>query len=127
MTATKSTDPAERLGERFVAYLFEEFQGTKHVRRVATWIGFLLKAIQHIAGDTIRLHQTRQITFEYRKRKFKARYNHKLGGRGGIEIVEILPGRGSPDGEVLLEVTNLAEAEKAYHTMKRTLDAFIKR
>ena len=33
----------ERLADYFVNYLFDEFQGTRHVRRVATWIGFLRK------------------------------------------------------------------------------------
>ena len=29
----------ERLANGFVSYLFDEYQGTKHVHRVATWIG----------------------------------------------------------------------------------------
>jgi hypothetical protein len=34
----------ELLADHFVNYIFDTYQGTRHVRRVATWIGFLLKA-----------------------------------------------------------------------------------
>src|ERR1041385_4370553 len=101
----------ERLADHFVNYLFDTYRGSRHVRRVATWIGFLLKAIENVADGPIRPNRERQIAFSYRGRKFKTRYNHKVGARGGIEIVEVLPGRGAPTGGVVIQVTNLSEAE----------------
>jgi hypothetical protein len=64
--------------------------------------------------------------FDYNERQFKAKYNHKTGPRGGIEIIEVLHGRGAPEGNSVLQVTNLADAEDCYLTLKKRLDTFIK-
>ena len=119
------SDSTERLADHFVNYLFDEYKGTKHVRRVATWIGFLLKAVEGVAGGTIRLNRKRQVTFEYDARQFKARYNHKAGVRGGIDVVEVLPLQGSPDGPVIVSITSLAEAEAVYQSLQANLDAYV--
>jgi hypothetical protein len=95
------------------------------VRRVATWIGFLLRALAPVAGNSLRLNRARQVVFEYRGRRFKARFNHQAAFRGGIDIVEVLPGRGEPDGDIVIRVTSLAEAEEAHHSMQESLDHFI--
>ena len=125
MGTRSNVDPMEWLADRFVSYLFDEYRGTRHVRRVATWIGFALKAIQRVAGPTLRLSRSRQITFERSGHKFKARYNHKAGPRGGIEIVEVLPGRGMPDGETVVQITSLAQAEDLYRNLEQKLDEFL--
>jgi hypothetical protein len=117
---------AERLADHFVSYLFDQYQGSRHVRRVASWIGFIIKAIEKIAGPRLRQNRQRQIMFDYKDRQFKAKYNHRAGSRGGIEIIEVLPGRGAPEGKTVIQVTNLAEAEDCYRTLKGRLDAFIK-
>jgi hypothetical protein len=39
----------------------------------------------------------RQLFFESKGRRYKARYNHELRFRGGIEIVEVGVGRGAPE------------------------------
>jgi hypothetical protein len=122
-TAATSID---RIADHFVNYLFDEYQGSRHVRRVATWIGFLLKAIEHTADSgSIQQNRTRQLTFEYRNHRFKARYDHHASARGGIEIVEVLPGQGAPDGGFVTRVTNLGEAEAAYQSLQQVLDGFI--
>jgi hypothetical protein len=54
----------------------------------------------------------------------KAKYNHEVGARGGIEIVEVLSGRGAPEGDVVIQVRNLAEAEDCYLTLRARLDSF---
>ena len=36
---------------------------------------------------------------------------HHAGPRGGIETVEVLPARGSPEGDLVVPITNLGEAE----------------
>jgi hypothetical protein len=123
---TSSADSVESLANSFVSYLFDEYKGIRHVRRVASWLGFLLKAIERVAGSTIRKNYTRQIIFEYRGHQFKAKYNHKAGTRGGIDIVEVLPGRGSREGKLAIRMTNLAEAEQVYHSLERQLNSFIK-
>ncbi len=87
----------ERLADHLVNYLFDGYQGTRHVRRVATWVGFLLKAIEKLPGANPRPNRSRQVVFDYGGHAFRARYRHDLGSRGGVEFVEMLPGRGRPD------------------------------
>lgn len=116
---------AELLADYFVAYLFDKYRGTRHVRRVATWIGFLLKAIERLPRASFTRQRSRQLMFDYRGRRFKVRYNHKIGARGGIQFVEVLPGRGAPEGAVALNVGSLAQAENAYRKLRKTLDKFV--
>ena len=115
----------ERMADHFVNYLFDESKGSMHVRRVATWIGFVLKGIERVSGGTLSRNRIRQVTFEYRSRRFKARYNHQIGGRGGLEIVEVLPGRGAPEGQVAVSIANLDEAEAVYESLGQRLDQFV--
>jgi hypothetical protein len=123
--ANSTTISAERLADHFVNYLFDTYQGTRHVRRVATWIGFLLKAIENLPGAHLWQRRQRQVGFDYAGRSFKAKYNHKAGTRGGIEFVEVLPGRGQPEGDVAVQITSLDEAGSIYHDLESRLDAFI--
>jgi hypothetical protein len=126
--ATATTVSVERLADYFVNYLFDRYQGTRHVRRVATWIGFLLKAIERAAAGSLRASRTRQITFHYKGRRFKARYRHRVGNglpRGGIQIVEVFPRRGAPEGSVAVSVTSLSQAEDVYRKLEALLDTFI--
>lgn len=122
----RTRDPIEPLADHFVAYLFDRYKGTRHVRRVASWVGFILKAVEKAADGPIRQNRERQIVFRYSGRKFKARYNHRAGMRGGIDIVEVVPGQGAPDGEIVLRITNLTEAENAYLNLDRALHGFVR-
>jgi hypothetical protein len=122
---TKQVVSLDRAADYFVNYMFDEYKGSMHVRRVATWLGLLLLAIERVADDGLARKRIRQIVFTYRGRRFKARYNHKAGLRGGIEFVECLSGRGSKDGEVAITVTNLKEAERVYRRLGKLLDEFI--
>jgi len=117
---------SEKLANHFVSYLFDQYKGSRHVRRVASWIGFLILALEKIAGSSLRQNQKRQIMFEYKGRQFKARYNHKTGTRGGIDIIEVLRKKGSPEGGIVFKIKNLAEAEDCYLSLKSRLDSFIK-
>ena len=98
-----------------------------HVHRVASWIGMILKGIERSGAEKINFNRTRQLTFEYRGKKFKVRYNHQIRRRGGIEIVEILPGRGTPDGEVVFQARNIRDAEDIYLGLGRLLDQVLDR
>jgi xanthine dehydrogenase molybdopterin-binding subunit B len=115
---------AERLADHFISYLFDQYKGSRHVRRVASWIGFIVKAAEKLGGSTLRQNRERQIMFTYKRRQFKAKYNHEVGARGGIQIVEVLPGRGSPEGDTVIQIKNLSEAENCYLTLKARLDSF---
>lgn len=123
---TRKTVSAELLADHFVNYLFDEYQGSLHVRRVTTWIGFLLKAVEKISGAEFTRNRVRQVLFDYKGRRFKVRFNHKVGRRGGIEFVEIRPGRGQPDGDIAVEVASLKDAETVYRDLRKQLNAFIK-
>jgi hypothetical protein len=122
---TNLSNTAERLADHFVSYLFDQYKGSRHVRRVASWIGFIIKAIERIAGSTLSQNRQRQITFEYKGRQFKAKYDHKAGPRGGIDIIEVLPGRGAPEGGTVTKITDLTEAEDFYRSPEIKFDSFI--
>jgi hypothetical protein len=109
---------SEKLADHFVNYLFEEFQGVRHVRRVASWVGLIVLGIEKLSSGKWRIPRDRQLRFEYKGQSFKAKYNHATGPRGGIDIVEILPGRGSPEGRTVVSISSLAEAEQFYRKPK---------
>jgi hypothetical protein len=116
----------ERLADYLVYYLSRHYPGSRHVMRVGSWIGFLLSAIERLPGvENLRLSRARQVTFDYRGRHFKARYSHGIRPRGGIEFVEVLPGRGRPEGDTVLRVASLASAEVVYSELKTALDRFV--
>jgi hypothetical protein len=81
--------------------------------------------VQSLPGAIPTIRRSRQIGFRYQKHDFKIRYSHSASRRGGIEIVEVLSGRGAPEGTVVLTVTNLLEAEQAYRNLRTDLDAAI--
>jgi hypothetical protein len=118
---------AELLADHFVNYLFDEYRGSRHVRRVASWVGLIVLGIQRVAGNNWKVPRNRQLRFEFQGRSFKAKYNHRAGTRGGIDIVEILEGRGSPEGETVASVTNLREAENFYNSAPVLLRRFVSR
>ena len=115
----------DQVANHFVNYLFDQYQGSRHVRRVASWIGMILKGIERAGAANIRFHRSRQLTFEYKGQKFKARYNHSIPSRGGIEILEVLSGRGTPDGNLVYRAGNLKDAEDIYLNLSRFLDKTI--
>lgn len=121
-TATLSS---EQLADYFMKYLVENYSDSRHVRRVATWVGFILKAIERASGGNFSLNRSRQIHFEYRGHTFKAKYHHHAGVKGGIQIIEVLPSQGSPEGAKAMSITNLDEAEVAYQSLEQRLDAVI--
>ena len=106
--------PAERLANHFVDYLFDEYRGARHVRRVASWVGLVVLGIAKLAGTNWKVPRDRQLKFDHAGRSYRARYNHKAGPRGGIEIVEVLPGRGSPVSKPVTTIKSLREAEDFY-------------
>ncbi len=83
------------------------------MRRVASWVGLIVLGIEKLTGSR-KIPRTRQLRFEYAGRSFKAKYNHKTGPRGGIDIVEIVSGRGSPEGRTVASIKNLEEAARFY-------------
>jgi hypothetical protein len=109
---------SERIADYFVSYLYAQYPGDMHVRRVASWIGLIVLGIDKLA-DRRYIPRSRQLRFEYDGRTFKAKFNHHAGTgsglkRGGIDIVEIVEGRGSPEGSTVCSITNLAEAARFY-------------
>jgi hypothetical protein len=105
---------AERMAEHFVNYLFEGYAGNaRHVRRVAAWLGLLALGIDKIK-DNWYGSNSRQLIFEKDGQKYKVRYNHGIKPNGGIEIVEVTSGRGSPDGAVVLQIASLYESARFY-------------
>jgi hypothetical protein len=112
----------DRLADHFVNYLFDTYKGSRHVRRVASWVGLIVKGIEKLNGN-LYIPRDRQLRFDYKGRTFKAKFNHRAGGsqRGGIEIVEILPGRGSPEGKAVRSITNLDEAAAFYDSPNKGL------
>ena len=114
----------ERLADHFITYLFENYPNSRHVRRVAFWVGLIVLAIDRI-GDERGLWHKRQLRFTCYNRAFKVRYNHKIPKRGGIEIVEILPAQGNPDGKTVIALASLTEAEIFYQDAELILRQFV--
>jgi hypothetical protein len=113
----------ERIADHFISYLYTEYPGDMHVRRVASWVGLLVLGIDKLA-DRRYVPRSRQLRFDYDGRSYKAKFNHRAGtgtglNRGGIDIVEIMEGRGSPEGETVCSITNLAEAAAFYDDPER--------
>lgn len=108
----------ERIADHFIAYLFDEYPHNNHVRRVSSWVGLIVLGIEKLA-DRRYIPRSRQLRFEYDGRSFKAKFNHRAGPRGGIDIVEIDEGRGSPEGRTICSITNLIEAAYFYDTPER--------
>lgn len=116
---------AEQLSNHFVKYLYEQYRGNRHVRRVAAWVGLIVLGIQRVAGEDWKVPRNRQLRFEYQGRAFKVKYNHKVGKRGGIEVLEVLPGQGSPEGKQVAAIANLSEAEDFYNLAPKVIQRFI--
>ena len=116
---------SEKLADYFVKYLFDNYRGTRHVRRVASWVGLIVLAVNRI-GEERDLRRTRQLGFMLEGRIFKVKYNHSIGGRGGIQIVEVLPGRGSPEGDIVISITSLSEAEQFYNNAEEMIRRFLR-
>lgn len=119
----------DRVAEYLVGYMFKEYGGSRHVRRVAAWIGLILLGLRRAKTRDWEVPRVRQLNFTYRGATFKARYNHKAGGRpgGGIEIVHVLPGRGSPEGRPVATMTTLEEAEDFYRRAPAVFKKFIRK
>jgi hypothetical protein len=122
----------ERLANYFVRYLVARKSEMPHVYRIASWIGLLVLGIAKIVHESewaVPRTDGRQLRFTIGSqwpgagRVVKVRFNHKLGTHGGIEFVEIRPGRGQPEGNTLLQIQTLEEAESFYRSPARRLMA----
>ena len=109
----------DRLATHFIDYLFEEYQGSRHVRRVGAWIGFIIMGVRRLGVSAWRVPRKRQLVFEHAGRQYKVKYNHLAGRRGGVDIVEILSGRGAPEGQTITSITSLREAERFYRACSK--------
>ncbi len=112
----------EILANCIVGYIFIRYGHSRHVRRVATWVGLILKGIERIAGGSLRRRGKGQVKFQYQERHFKVKFNHKAGPRGGLDILEI---RGIRNGALAARITSLEEAEGLYRCVGRLLNSFI--
>jgi hypothetical protein len=70
------------------------------------------------SSESFERHHSRRIRFDYHGRQFKVPDVHrtKASPRGGIQIVEVLPGRGAPEGNVVVEISSLADAARLPNT-----------
>ena len=75
----------------------------------------MVLGIQRATGKDWKVPRNRQLRFGFQGRSFKAKYNYKAGPRGGIEIVEVREGRGSPEAKTVTSIANLRDAEDFYN------------
>jgi hypothetical protein len=108
---------ADRMTELFLAYLFKNRANDRHVRRVASWLGLLILGVEKIK-DKWWLSHSRQLCFEIGSKRYKARFDHKIGQRGGIEFVEIAKTQGQPDIRVARQISDLASAAAFFRRPK---------
>ena len=116
---------SERLADYFVNYLFASYQGARHVRRVASWVGLIVLAVDRI-GERRWIWGRRQLRFTFQSRTFRLKYDHSLGSRGGIQIVEVLSGQGSPEGDIATSIMSLSEAERFYNDAEEIILQFVR-
>ncbi len=104
---------ADRMADEFVNYLYDKYRGSRHVRRVASWLGLLILGLEKIK-DKWSIPRSRQLFFEADGHRYKMKYNHTIRPRGGIEIVEIGEGRGAPEIGSVMAITSLDDAARFY-------------
>lgn len=105
---------ASRIADHFTDYLFHGYTGDKrHVQRIASWLGLLILGLEKL-GVAWRPSRERQLIFEISGKRYKARYNHAIKPRGGIEFVEVAKARGAPDIAVRVTISSLDDAARFY-------------
>ena len=110
----------EAVADYLVDYLFAEYPDSRHVRRVASWVGLIALGINKLTG-ILFVPRAHQLPFDYHGRSFKVEYNHKAGPFGGIDIVEIVAGKRSPEEQTVYSIRNLADAAAFYDDPARYL------
>ena len=104
---------ADRMSDEYLNYLFQAKADNRHVRRIASWLGLLILGIEKIK-DKWWVSHTRQLCFEVDKTRYKVKYSHSAGTRGGIEFVEIEAAPGQPEIHTARTILNLEDAAKFY-------------
>ncbi len=108
---TNRAPTVEQVSDHFVGYICEHKASARHVRRVASWIGFVIGGIDKVATGW-GFNRERQFWFQVADGTFyKVRYQHTLGSRGGIEILRM---NGNADGPTAVELKTLQDAETFY-------------
>lgn len=103
------------VAQHFVNYMFDNAT-TRHVQRVASWIGLLVLAIK-ARRDEWKFWHNRQLVYRVDETWYKVRYSHTVGTRGGVQIVEMLDSK--TDGDVVRELTTLEDVEEFYLSSRR--------
>lgn len=111
------TFSADRMATVYLDYLFEEKSEARHVRRVASWLGLLILGIEKIK-DRWWVSHTRQLCFEVGETRYKVKYDHGAGPRGGIEFVEVEAARGQREIAIVRTILNLDDAAEFYRRPK---------
>ena len=114
------TFSADRMAEEYLAYLFKSRANDRHVRRVASWLGLLILGVEKIKRKWWVSH-TRQLCFEARGRRFKAKFDHQPRPGGGIHFVEVQPTHGQPEIGTVKVITNLSEAAQFFKSPRGAL------
>jgi hypothetical protein len=112
--------PTNIIARKLIGYICEHYGNCAHVRQSASWVGFIIKAIENLPGSTMWIGRVRQLMFDYRGRTFKVRYTHKKGGCA--EILEVLSQ--NRNGAEIATIRNLDDAEDIYYSLHQTLDKF---
>jgi hypothetical protein len=103
-----------RIADHFVDYLFHGYTGnSRHVQQVASWLGLLILGLEKL-NVAWRPSRARQLIFEKGGKRYKARFNHRIRPRGGVEFVEVAKAPGSPDIAVRVQIASLNDAAAFY-------------
>lgn len=121
----------ETLAEAFVDYLVERAsmiddpERARHVLRIASWTGFVVKAIKNLPATGFRRGAVHQLEFDYKNRTFGVRYHHDTSGCGGLDIVEEPSDRRRTNDLVVVRIRTLADAEDVYKTLPARLEQLL--
>ncbi len=106
----------DRKVEGIIGYLLTAYADAHHVRRVASWTGFIALGIERLIGSNWWPSWSRHsVRFHYKRRRFQVKFRHDVGRRGSVVIEENpRPGGRVGSDEFIAVITNVREAEMFY-------------
>jgi hypothetical protein len=105
---------ADRMCEFFRDYIAREFGDKLKIMRIMPWLNLIAHGIDMRKTRWWAVGE-RQLHFEVADgKRYKAKFDHDLGFRGGIVIIEIATTPGEPEIETVESIRSDAEAKEFF-------------
>jgi hypothetical protein len=103
----------EMLSNHFLGVLSGK---SRHVQRVASWLGLVLVGLKNMRATDVRTYYKQRLRFCYRGKEYVLHYRHDLGGRGGLALYDKATSR------VVFEMCSMEDAERFYTSASSVID-----